>query len=89
MGDIVFLTFPNIGDEFTKGNPIVEIEATKTVAEAYAPMDCKIIEVNNQLYTEPEIVNTDPTGSGWLVKAEIKNIDDTGMSFQEYESFIS
>ena len=52
-------------------------------------MDCKITEVNNQLDTEPEIVNTDPTGSGWLVKAEIKNIDDTGMSFQEYESFIS
>ena len=73
MGDIVFLTFPNIGDEFSKGNPIVEIEATKTVAEAYAPMDCKITEVNNQLDTEPEIVNTDPTGSGWLVKAEITN----------------
>ena len=89
LGDIVFLTFPNIGDEFSKGNPIVEIEATKTVAEAYAPMDCKITEVNNQLDTEPEIVNTDPTGSGWLVKAEIKNIADTGMSFQEYESFIS
>ena len=78
LGDIVFVTLPNVGDEFNKGDSMVEIEATKTVAEAYAPMDCVITEINS-----------DPCGSGWIIKANIKNLDDTGMTYQEYESFIS
>ena len=89
LGDIVFVTLPNIGEEFNKGDSMIEIEATKTVAEAYAPMDCVITEINSDLDTQPEIINTDPCGSGWLVKADIKKLDDTGMSYQEYESFIS
>ena len=89
LGDIVFVTLPEVGQEFGKGDPIVEVEATKTVAEAYAPMDCVITEINSDLDSQPEIINTDPCGSGWLVKADIKKLDDTGMSYQEYESFIS
>ena len=89
LGDIVFVTLPNVGEEFNKGDSMIEIEATKTVAEAYAPMDCVITEINSDLDSQPDIINTDPCGTGWLVKADIKNLDDTGMSYQEYESFIS
>ena len=89
LGDIVFVTLPEVGQEFSKGDPIVEVEATKTVAEAYAPMDCVITEINSILETEPELINNDPVGDGWMVKAEIKEIDDSGMSYQQYESFIS
>ena len=89
LGDIVFVTLPEVGQEFSKGDPIVEVEATKTVAEAYAPMDCVITEVNSNLETEPELINNDPVGDGWMVKAEIKEMDDSGMSYQQYESFIS
>ena len=89
LGDIVFVTLPEVGQEFSKGDAIVEVEATKTVAEAYAPMDCVITEVNSNLETEPELINNDPVGDGWMVKAEIKEMDDSGMSYQEYESFIS
>ena len=89
LGDIVFVTLPEVGQEFSKGDAIVEVEATKTVAEAYAPMDCVITEVNSNLETEPELINNDPVGEGWMVKAEIKEMDDSGMSYQEYESFIS
>ena len=89
LGDIVFVTLPEVGQEFSKGDPIVEVEATKTVAEAYAPMDCVITEVNTNLETEPELINNDPVGDGWMVKAEIKEMDDSGMSYQQYESFIS
>ena len=89
LGDIVFITLPQVGQEFAKGDPMVEVEATKTVAEAYAPMNCKIIEVNSTLDVEPEIINNDPVGDGWMVKAEILELDDTGMSYPEYESFIS
>ena len=89
LGDIVFVTLPEVGQEFNKGDAIVEVEATKTVAEAYAPMNCVITEVNSTLETEPELINNDPVGEGWMVKAEIKEMDDSGMSYQQYESFIS
>jgi glycine cleavage system H protein len=89
LGDIVFVTLPEIGEEFSKGDSIVEVEATKTVAEAYAPMNIVITEVNSQLETEPELINEDPVGDGWMVKAEVKEVDDSGMTYQEYEAFIS
>ena len=89
LGDIVFVTLPEVGEEFNKGDSIVEVEATKTVAEAYAPMNIVITEVNSQLETEPELVNADPVGDGWMVKAEVKEVDDSGMTYQEYEAFIS
>ena len=78
LGDIVFVTLPEVGQEFSKGDAIVEVEATKTVAEAYAPMVCVITEDNSNLETEPELINNDPVGDGWMVKAEIKEMDDSG-----------
>ena len=89
LGDIVFVTLPEVGQEFSKVDAIVEVEATKTVAQAYEPMDCVITEVNSNLETEPELINNDPVGDGWMVKAEINEMDASGMSYQEYESFIS
>ena len=89
LGDIVFVTLPTVDESFSKGEGIVEVEATKTVAEVYAPMDITITEVNNKLDSEPELINGDPCGEGWIVKGSIKDIDDIGMSYQEYESFIS
>src|SRR6056300_1739610 len=89
LGDIVFVTLPEVGQEFSKGESMVEVEATKTVAEAYAPMDCVIVEINDRLESEPEVINTDPCGDGWMVKAEVVKLDDSGMLYQEYETFIS
>ena len=89
LGDIVFVTLPTVDESFSKGEGMVEIEATKTVAEVYAPMDITITEVNNKLDSEPELINGDPCGEGWIVKGSIKDLDDIGMSYQEYESFIS
>ena len=52
-------------------------------------MDCVIVEINDRLESEPEVINTDPCGDGWMVKAEVVNLDDSGMLYQEYETFIS
>ena len=89
LGDIVFVTLPEVGQEFNKGDAIVEVEATKTVADAYAPMDCTITDVNSQLESEPETINNDPCGDGWMFKAKVNTVDDSGMSYQEYETFVS
>ena len=67
LGDIVFVTMPNIGESFQKGSPVVELEATKTIAEVYAPFDCKIIEINKKLDTEPELINSSPLSEGWIL----------------------
>ena len=48
LGDIVFVTMPAVGDTFQKGSPVVELEATKTIAEVYAPFDCEITEINEK-----------------------------------------
>ena len=89
LGDIVFVTLPSVDESFSKGEGMVEIEAAKTVAEVYAPMDITITEINNKLDSEPELINGDPCGEGWIVKGTVKEVDDVGMSYQEYESFIS
>ena len=89
LGDIVYVTLPEVGQEFEKGAAVVEVEATKTVADAYAPMDCRITAVNSQLETEPETINNDPCGDGWMFKAKVNTVDDSGMSYQEYETFVS
>ena len=89
LGDIVYVTLPEVGQEFEKGAAVVEVEATKTVADAYAPMDCTITAVNSQLETEPETINNDPCGDGWMFTATVNPVDDSGMSYQEYETFVS
>ena len=83
----VLIEMPDFPEKYNLG--MVEVEATKTVAEVYAPMDIKITEVNSKLDSEPELINVDPCGEGWIVKGNINEVDDIGMSYQEYESFIS
>ena len=90
LGDIIFIDFPNIGDEFSINDVFGEIEAVKTVSELYVPLSGKIIEINDNLEDSPEMVNSDPYGDGWLVKIALSNINekDALMSASAYEKFI-
>ena len=72
LGDIVFVTLPTVDESFSKGEGMVEIEATKTVAEVYAPMDITITEVNNKLDSEPELINGIHVVKDGLLKAVLK-----------------
>ena len=73
LGDIVFLEFPNIGDEVTRGISFGEIEAVKTVSELFAPISGTITMVNESLEETPEKINQDCYGEGWLIKIRPKN----------------
>ena len=90
LGDIIFIEFPNIGDEFSKNDIFGEIEAVKTVSELFIPFSGKINEINNKLEDSPEIVNSDPYGDGWLIKIELSNINekDALMTASAYEEYI-
>ena len=91
LGDIVFIEFPDEGDTFQKGDTIGTIEAVKTVADLYAPVSGKILELNLVLDDNAELINSDPFGKGWLIKMELSNPDETSdlLSAEDYGKLIS
>ena len=68
LGDIIFIEFPNKGVKYKSGDPVGTIEAVKTVADIYAPIDGQILEVNVELEDEPDMINKDPYKKGWIIK---------------------
>ena len=90
LGDVVFLEFPEVGEDIISGDSFGEIEAVKTVSELFAPISGKVTAVNESLDESPERVNSDPYGDGWLVKISPSNMEekDELMSFLAYEEFI-
>ena len=68
LGDIIFLEFPDLDAIFNVGDIFGTIEAVKTVSDLYMPLEGKIVEVNNILNDNPEKINEDPYGKGWMVK---------------------
>ena len=91
LGDIVFIEFPDEGDTFQKGDTIGTIEAVKTVADLYAPVSGKLLELNLVLDDNAELINSDPFGKGWLIKMELSNPDETSdlLSAEDYGKLIS
>ncbi len=71
LGDIVFVQLPAVGEELTVGNPIGEVESTKSVSDVYAPLAGTVSAVNDALAETPETVNSDPYGEGWLLEIEV------------------
>ena len=66
LGDIVFVSLPEVGDEVEAGAAIGELESTKSVSDVYAPVSGRVVAVNDALEATPELVNSDPYGDGWL-----------------------
>jgi glycine cleavage system H protein len=66
LGDIVFVSLPEIGDELTAGSTCGELESTKSVSDVYAPLDGTVVARNDALDATPELVNSDAYGEGWL-----------------------
>ena len=90
LGDIVFVELPNSNDTFTQNDIFGTIEAVKTLADLYIPVSGSIIAINNNLESEPELINSDPYGEGWIVKIEISNIPeiDALLSDVDYNNLI-
>ena len=74
LSDIVYLEISaSVGDELSQGDGLGEIESVKAAAEIYIPVDAEITEVNDSVVDEPEIINRDAYGAGWLVKMKLNN----------------
>jgi len=66
LGDIVYVSLPDVGSEVEQGSPVGELESTKSVSDLYAPVGGKVVARNETLDATPELVNSDPYGAGWL-----------------------
>jgi glycine cleavage system H protein len=70
LGDIVYVQLPDAGTKIEAGQSFGEVESTKSVSEIYAPVTGTVLARNEQLSDEPELINSDPYGAGWLVEIE-------------------
>jgi len=76
LGEIVYVELELINVSIEIGDVFGSVEAVKTVSDLYMPISGKIIEINEKLEEDPELVNTDPYGEGWMIKIEISNEEE-------------
>ena len=91
LGDVIFVEFPEIGEDLNSGSSFGEVEAVKTVSDLFAPISGKVLSVNEEIEDTPDLVNSDPYKKGWLVKISPSNYKEKDglMNFEEYKSFIN
>lgn len=87
LGDLVFVEMPEIGAQLTAGQQAGVVESVKTASDIHAPVDGEVVEINPALEEDPDLVNTDPYGEGWIYKirpARAADLDDL-LSAEQYE----
>ena len=87
LGDIVYVDINTVGEEIKREDVFGTVEAVKTVSDLFMPLSGRIAEFNKKLDTNPELVNSDPYGEGWMVKIEISDQSqlDNLLSAEEYQ----
>jgi glycine cleavage system H protein len=90
LGDITFVDPPEVGDQFERGDVLAEVESVKAVSDVYAPVGGSVASVNQELNDEPELVNSDPYGDGWLCALSMEDPEelDELMDAEEYREFL-
>lgn len=90
LGDIVFVDVDTVDDELSAGEVFGSVEAVKTVSDLYLPIAGKVIEFNPELEENPDLVNTDPYGKGWIIKIEVASDADESelLSAEQYKEVV-
>lgn len=90
LGDVVYVGLPDEGAELAQGEPMGEIESTKSVSDVYSPVSGTVLEKNAEVLDSPELLNSDPYAKGWLVavKGNASSLDEL-MTADEYEELVS
>jgi glycine cleavage system H protein len=90
LGDIVYIELPEVENEYQPGEACAIVESVKVASDIHAPVECKIIEVNEELVDSPEILNESPYEGGWLCKIEIldKSSIDSLWNASQYDSLV-
>ena len=90
LGDIVFVDVDTVDEDLNEGDVFGSVEAVKTVSDLYLPVAGTVLEVNANLEDQPELLNTDPYGKGWIIKLKIADSADlsTLLSAEEYQEVV-
>ena len=91
LGSIVFVELPPPGKAFMRGETMVTVDSVKAVAEVYSPLSGEVEKANESLKDNPEAINQDPYGKGWMVKLKITNPEELSalMNLESYKTFVS
>lgn len=91
LGDVVFVELPAAGKAVTSGKTFGSVESVKAVSDIYAPASGEVVESNGTLQQKPESINTDPHGTGWLIKMKLANPAEVSslMDAAAYEAYIA
>ncbi|MBA2312996.1 MAG: glycine cleavage system protein GcvH [Actinobacteria bacterium] len=90
LGDVVYVGLPDEGAVIAQGEPMGEVESTKSVSDVYSPVSGTVLEKNADVEGSPELLNSDPYSKGWLVavKGDASSLEEL-MTAEEYEEFVS
>jgi glycine cleavage system H protein len=90
LGDVVYVQLPEAGQQVDAGSPVGEVESTKSVSEIYAPVSGQVFTVNEALTAQPELINTDPYGEGWMFEVTLDDPDvlDALLEAEAYQAII-
>jgi glycine cleavage system H protein len=90
LGEVVFVELPEVGQVFDANDELGTIESVKAVAEVFTPVAGEVVEINDAVVDDPELLNEDPHGEGWLIKVRFSSADDLKimMKAEEYEEFV-
>jgi glycine cleavage system H protein len=89
LGDVVYVELPKAGDEFAANESFGSVESVKAVSEVFSPVAGTVVKINESLADEPETVNSDPYGQGWMIRVKMSNPGevDSLLTAAEYEDF--
>ena len=89
LGDVVYVELPKAGDQFAANEPFGSVESVKAVSEVFTPIAGAVVAINESLADEPESVNSDPYGAGWMIRLRMANPGevDSLLTAAEYEDF--
>ncbi len=90
LGEIVFIELPDVGTTLDRSSTFGVIESTKSVSDLYSPIAGEVVEVNRSVENEPDIINKNPYGEGWIIKIKAKRIEDLDslLTAKQYEELI-
>jgi glycine cleavage system H protein len=83
LGDVVFIQLPDVGTQVTVEQSFGEIESTKSVSDVYSPVSGRVSSVNDVLVDQPELLNSDPYGEGWICEIETDSLDEGALMSPE------
>ena len=89
LGDVVYAQLPEVGDTVTAGETCGELESTKSVSDLYSPVTGEVTEANEDVVSDPALVNSAPFEGGWLFKVKITSEPEDLLSADEYTAFTS